>query len=257
MGFHGREFHRLAFGHTLGGEVPVERLQQGGHAGHAEFGVIQHDFQDWAMLGALRVPSAWSVTLDGEAEAEQEEELILEPGQLTGQLDHYLPNHWLKANAMKKAFQAKQQLADWDEMIVNAFNLLTRAELDDEWTGKGISQVRKIVAAFRMETELNAIAATPEGGAVRLRARPAAGGVEIRVEDDGQGVPEALRERVFEPFFSTHPERPGGLGLAISRRLAERAGGSVEVAGAGHGCFRVWLPEAPADQDTASSHSET
>lgn len=54
--------------HQETGEIRWHRFR--GHAGHAEFGVIQHDFQDWARLGALRVPSAWSVTLDGEAEAE-------------------------------------------------------------------------------------------------------------------------------------------------------------------------------------------
>jgi signal transduction histidine kinase len=89
---------------------------------------------------------------------------------------------------------------------------------------------------------VNALDATPRGGTVRVRARAAEGGIEVRVEDDGPGVPPALRERVFEPFFSTRPDRPGGLGLAISRRLAERAGGSLRIVDAQGGCFRVWLP---------------
>ena len=49
-------------------------------------------------------------------------------------------------------------------------------------------------------------------------------GVAIAVEDEGPGVPEALRARLFEPFFSTK-SRAGGLGLAITRRLVEEAGG--------------------------------
>ena len=75
---------------------------------------------------------------------------------------------------------------------------------------------------------LNAIEATPEGGAIRLTACERGGGIEIACEDEGPGVPEALHVRLFEPFFSTKSQ-PGGLGLAITRRLVEDAGGRVEV----------------------------
>jgi signal transduction histidine kinase len=75
---------------------------------------------------------------------------------------------------------------------------------------------------------LNAIEATPEGGAVRIRAAERAGAIEIALEDDGPGVPDALLERLFEPFFSTKSQT-GGLGLAITRRLVEDAGGAIEV----------------------------
>jgi two-component system C4-dicarboxylate transport sensor histidine kinase DctB len=59
-------------------------------------------------------------------------------------------------------------------------------------------------------------------------------------------VPEALRERVFEPFFSTKPDAPGGLGLAISRRIVEEAGGAlrVEALAGGGCCFAARLPRA-------------
>lgn len=52
------------------------------------------------------------------------------------------------------------------------------------------------------------------------------GGVEVRIEDDGDGIPSHLLTRVFEPHFSTRTSG-SGLGLAISRRLVERWGGSV------------------------------
>jgi hypothetical protein len=84
---------------------------------------------------------------------------VLEEGQLTGQLSHYLPSHWFKSLDLKRPPVQRQQLVDWDAAIVRSFNELTRAELDDNF-GRNVTQVRKIVAAFRMETELNAVAVT-------------------------------------------------------------------------------------------------
>jgi signal transduction histidine kinase len=94
---------------------------------------------------------------------------------------------------------------------------------------------------------LNAIEASDAGGKVRLLASAGAAGVTIAVEDDGPGVPEALRGRLFEPFFSTKA-RAGGLGLAITRRLVEEAGGSIALADVTpHGSrFEVTLPLARA-----------
>jgi signal transduction histidine kinase len=72
--------------------------------------------------------------------------------------------------------------------------------------------------------------------------------VEASVSDRGPGVPEAYRERIFEPFFRLpgHAEREGGvgLGLALVRQIAERHGGSVrcEPRAGGGSCFTLALP---------------
>jgi signal transduction histidine kinase len=76
---------------------------------------------------------------------------------------------------------------------------------------------------------LNALDVTPQGGRVELRARSVERDVEILVSDEGPGIPPALREAVFEPFVSTRRDRPGGLGLAISRRIVEEAGGTLDI----------------------------
>lgn len=74
------------------------------------------------------------------------------------------------------------------------------------------------------------------------------GGVEVRVCDRGPGVPEAYRQRIFEPFFRLpgHAEREGGvgLGLALVRQIAERHGGSIrcEPRDGGGSCFVLALP---------------
>jgi len=65
-------------------------------------------------------------------------------------------------------------------------------------------------------------------GEIALRARLDDAKVIIEVEDDGPGIPDALRERIFEPFFTTKPAGEGtGLGLATSAAIVEQAGGSI------------------------------
>jgi PAS domain S-box-containing protein len=73
----------------------------------------------------------------------------------------------------------------------------------------------------------------PQGGEVRLATRLGADGcVEITVEDDGVGIPEAIRPKVFDPFFTTRLGRGGsGLGLHIAHNLTTGLlGGTLELA---------------------------
>ncbi|HET9766116.1 MAG TPA: ATP-binding protein [Thermoanaerobaculia bacterium] len=94
------------------------------------------------------------------------------------------------------------------------------------------------------------------GGKVVLRARREAGQVALEVEDNGVGIAEEDRERVFEVFYST---RKGGtgLGLAIARRIATSHGGEIEVAGARDEgtIMRLWLPEAEAAAEEATERA--
>ena len=67
--------------------------------------------------------------------------------------------------------------------------------------------------------------------------------VSIRVTDSGLGVAEAVREQIFEPFFSSK-EEGSGLGLSISRRIVEEHGGtlSLEAGGGSGAAFVIRLP---------------
>jgi signal transduction histidine kinase len=110
----------------------------------------------------------------------------------------------------------------------------------------GEDTLRQIV----LNLMLNALEATPEGGTVRLgcsrrRARDGCQ-LELTVDDAGPGIAEQERGRLFQPFVSGRDGRPGGLGLAISQRLAGEAGGSIGVEDAPEGGarFRLRLPGA-------------
>ncbi|HET6984710.1 MAG TPA: HAMP domain-containing sensor histidine kinase [Myxococcaceae bacterium] len=93
---------------------------------------------------------------------------------------------------------------------------------------------------------LNLVANAARAGAHRIRIRAAGEGRRVRLEvaDDGPGVPDAVRPRLFEPFATTR-EDGNGLGLAVSRRIVERHGGSLALLPAGPGAtFRIELPRA-------------
>jgi signal transduction histidine kinase/CHASE3 domain sensor protein len=100
----------------------------------------------------------------------------------------------------------------------------------------------------------NAIKFTPAGGHVTVRTFAAGGNAVVEVEDTGIGIPPAEQSQLFQRFFrsSTATEHaiPGtGLGLVISRAIAEAHGGSIEVRSRpGEGtCFRVELPLEPEE----------
>jgi signal transduction histidine kinase len=83
-------------------------------------------------------------------------------------------------------------------------------------------------------------------GTVTVQARAGRQDVRISVRDRGPGIAPEARDRLFEPFFSTK-ETGTGLGLALSRRIVERHGGSLRLADPGPpgAAFEVRLPREP------------
>lgn len=83
-----------------------------------------------------------------------------------------------------------------------------------------------------LSNALDAVAGSP-GPVIQVQVRrhPASPGlVQISVADNGHGIPRAVRERLFETFFTTKGEEAGtGLGLAVSREIARGAGGELEL----------------------------
>ncbi len=82
-----------------------------------------------------------------------------------------------------------------------------------------------------------------DGGTVRVVARAEEGGVRIDVLDEGPGISEEVRMRIFDLFFSTK-ERGSGLGLPLTKQIIAAHGGTIRCASPPEGGtrFEVWLP---------------
>lgn len=179
--------------------------------------------------------------------------------------------------------------------IARSVMQIARAERPERWrcdVGAALDTVRRVASAFvtarggrivlEVEAEVrkvgvwmnpiefeeaivnlirNAVESRPSGVRVRLVARRRDDRIELIVEDDGPGIPDAVAHRVFEPFFTTRAIEGGsGLGLSMAVRTIEGLGGTLELlprsAGAGLSVdpriaegfggarFRVQLPVA-------------
>ncbi len=78
----------------------------------------------------------------------------------------------------------------------------------------------------------NALSFSPAGGKIRLRAERRGRFVEATIDDDGPGIPEDKRDKIFERFYSERPEGEkfgthSGLGLSISRQIVTAHGGTI------------------------------
>jgi signal transduction histidine kinase len=97
-------------------------------------------------------------------------------------------------------------------------------EGDHEVNGSAAAALRVAISNLL----INALQATPNGGEVKLSQTTANGELIICVQDSGKGIPESLRQRIWEPFFTTK-QRGTGLGLAIVRKRMQEAGGSARL----------------------------
>ena len=92
----------------------------------------------------------------------------------------------------------------------------------------------------------NAADAVPrEGGRVQITAfESPEGELHIEVADNGPGIPEEARETVFDPFFSTKGSDGTGLGLAVTKKIIEEHGGTIQagVAPGGGALFKMCIP---------------
>ena len=103
------------------------------------------------------------------------------------------------------------------------------------------SQINQVI----MNITVNAAHAIQEFGSIHIRTGTQDHKAWIEIEDNGEGIPEHIINRIFEPFYTTKPIGKGtGLGLSLSQTIIEKHNGLLEVESTpGRGTkFKIWLP---------------
>jgi PAS domain S-box-containing protein len=109
---------------------------------------------------------------------------------------------------------------------------------------------------------VNAVDAMPRGGRLLISCHGKDNRLQLNFTDNGMGMPEDVRQKIFEPFFSTKGAHGTGLGLSVSYSIIERHAGSIKVVSEpGNGTtFSIDLPAATAEtpsDDLAARTTET
>ncbi|MBI3624993.1 MAG: GAF domain-containing protein, partial [Candidatus Rokubacteria bacterium] len=138
--------------------------------------------------------------------------------------------------------EEKPSLLDLNRLIEDAVTL-TRPRWKDEAEARGIrievvtdleetppvlgnpADLREVVTNLI----LNALDAMPNGGRLVLSTRNRQDAVELIVTDTGVGMPQEVRRRVFEPFFTTRSPQRSGLGLSVVHGIVARHKGTIEI----------------------------
>jgi len=121
---------------------------------------------------------------------------------------------------------------------------------------EGIFDPRKLERAF-FNLVLNACEATPNGESrVTVDVQTRKDSFEIRVADQGVGVPESIRGRAFDPFVSSGKPNGTGLGLAIVSKIVGDHGGSVSIERTSES-GTVMLVKLPRVANAVASHSDS
>ncbi len=110
-------------------------------------------------------------------------------------------------------------------------------------TGKRIMVAGEKLSQVFLNIILNAIDAVPPKGTIEIEFRQQTDGYTVAVKDNGPGIPDETKNKIFDPFYSTK-DGGTGLGLSISRKIIESYGGTLLLSDAdtGGACLTVFLP---------------
>jgi len=208
-------------------------------------GGVAHDFNNLlqAMLGVSDLLRSGELP-PGEVgeQLDELEELFHRGGQLTRQLLLF-----------SRREEPKVEPCDLNTVVRDTAKLLRRLLRENVVLRMELAEGPLELVADRgqlgqvwMNLAVNAADAMPEGGTLTVRSgRVGESHVWFSVEDTGHGIPDVVREHLFEPFYTTKSDHRGtGLGLSVVHGIVAGHGGRVEVASAvGRGsAFRVVLP---------------
>ena len=118
-----------------------------------------------------------------------------------------------------------------------------KIELELDCEGQEVTADRSKIIQIVINLVQNSIEAlkdSPSRGRIRVRIRALEEGLDILVEDSGPGFPDDIKERMFQPFFTTKTKGTG-LGLAIVKRLCDAMHGEIETGESKFGGARIHI----------------
>lgn len=235
-------------------EAQMTRIQRLEIVGCMAAGIV-HDLNNF--LGAV-VGNVELALADVDTDAmRQRLELVLGSSQQAGKLVQHIlrlgTGETGDEHGCDLAFVARQSVQLLSATITDAITV-------DLQVGGGPHIVRPLRVEMHqilMNLMINGVHAMPDGGVLTVsltsdEGRP--GVVRLSVSDTGDGIPDDIRSRIFQPLFTTKAPGVGtGLGLAVVKRIVESHGGTIGVASApGKGTsFAIELP-LQTDDDTAA-----
>jgi signal transduction histidine kinase len=134
-----------------------------------------------------------------------------------------------------------------------------RIRISGEGSTEGWFDFRKLERAL-LNLLLNACEVVPgETGKIDISLRRKGEDLEIRIEDNGPGIADAVRDRLFEPFVSYGKENGTGLGLTVVQKILQDHGGdiAVEQTSASGTTFRVHIPLSPSAENALAARQTT
>ena len=139
------------------------------------------------------------------------------------------------------------------QLRVNQIGVVKDLAPDLPMTPLDFHQIQQVLINL-LNNAQQALAASGRGGTITLTTLEMGGRIEMRVSDDGPGIPAEIRDRIFEPFFTTKKEGKGtGLGLSLCYGIIQAHGGTIRVESlVGEGStFIVSLPILPPESSQA------
>ena len=134
-----------------------------------------------------------------------------------------------------------------------------RIRISSEGSTEGWFDFRKLERVL-LNLLLNACEVVPaESGKIEIGLRRQGENLEIRIEDNGPGIAEAVRDRLFEPFVSYGKENGTGMGLTVVQKILQDHGGevAVEQTSPSGTTFRINLPLSPTGENALATRHAT
>jgi len=194
---------------------------------------VSHEFKT-----PINAIEGYATLLQGNAEMEQQHEYVDRILMNTSRLSTLVGNILLLSKVSNHAIPSTKNLYRVDEQIRQAILLLEpkwsekNIEFDvemDEITWNGVENLMHHVWSNLIG---NAIKFGPYGGLIRIRLQQEGSSIVFSVEDEGEGIPEEDKLRIFNKFYqldSSHKQEGNGLGLSLAKQIIDSCGGDICV----------------------------